>query len=84
MTAKKKQEIEFDKKVARPGDAISYYYYGIPAHGVVRKVLKNSVIVSVEGVDPKEFNRLVYNETVIAHKHYAMLYDCKKKEFVSA
>ena len=64
---------EFDNKKAKKGDRIKYLYYGVPAVGIVRKVLENSVIVSVEDIDPLSIKQQVNDETVISHKHYSVL-----------
>lgn len=63
----------FDNKKAVKGDRIRYLYYGQEAIGTVRKVLNNSVIVSVEGVDYLSIKQKVNDETVVSHEHYSVL-----------
>ena len=81
MTSTKK--IQFDEKIAMEGDTIAYYYYGVPARGTVRKILTNSVIVSVEGLNKNKIKAKIQSETVIGHKHYAVTKSKSKTKHVS-
>ncbi len=79
----KKINVKLDDKIAEEGEVIAYYYYGLPAYGTVRKILTNSVIVSVEGVNKNSIKQRVNAETVIAHKNYGILNKNHKMKRVS-
>lgn len=68
---KQKEDLNIVKAVV--GDRIAYKYYGLPATGIVTKVLVNSVITTLEGINKKDTIHDIFDTTVVAHKNYTII-----------